>query len=126
MKKDKKNKEVIHLGRPANAVVSKLPDIPISILENPDELRLMICPNCGGVHFRHAGYLKPQTVYVNPDKVDIKVISESTPVELCVACKHAFINVQSKVWDVTKFIDLDAWIKTEKEAHEVTGPGGQC
>lgn len=124
MKDKKKNKEVIHVA--AEAAISKLPSIPMSILEDPDELRLMICPNCGGVHFRHAGYLEPQTIYANPDKNELKVIPDSAPVKLCVKCKHAYINVQSKVWDVTKFIDLEAWIRTEKEAHETTGPGGNC
>lgn len=104
----------------------QLTPIPVKVLEDSDDLRLFACPNCGKVHFRHAGYLEPQTVYANPDKDELKVMTDSKPVKLCVNCKHAYINVESITYDVTKFIDLNAWEKTEKEAHKATGPGGQC
>jgi len=47
-------------------------------------------------------------------------------VMVCVKCKHSYIWVSEQMYDVTEHVDLNAWEKTEKEAHKATGPGGQC
>jgi len=105
--------------------VEELP-IPINEVDQGDGLRLFKCPQCGHVHFRHAGYIEVPTPFVEPDKKEIKAVLSSQPVKLCINCKASYITYNSKVYDVTKLIDLNAWEKTEKEAHKATGPGGQC
>lgn len=118
MKKKEEKKEV------SKAVPVQFPISPAKVLDTPEELYLFTCPNCGGVHFRHAGYLEVQMPLLEPSGP--KVLMDSKPVKLCVKCKHAYISHEFKTWDVTKHIDLEAWEKTEVEAHKATGPGGQC
>lgn len=102
------------------------PEPAVNTLKSVDDLHLFKCPNCGGVHFRHAGYLEVQMPYINTVDPQLKVEMHSEQVKVCVACKHCHIIRDAKIWDVTKYIDLAAWEKTEKEAHKATGPGGQC
>lgn len=86
---------------------------------------LLKCPGCGKVHFRHAGYVEILIPHVSA-KEGNKVADHAEPVKVCVNCKHAIIFHDGKVIDVTDQIDLKAWTKTEEEAYEATGPGGQC
>ncbi len=90
-----------------------------------EDLFVFNCTNCGGIHFRHAGYIESMLPYVNPNE-GAKVASESHPVKVCVSCKSSFIQTNGKFIDVTDKIDLEAWKKTEIEAADATGPGGEC
>jgi len=88
---------------------------------------LMKCPNpsCGKIHFRHAGYVISLFGYKTekePEGISATPISNY----VCVACKTSVIYVEGKIHDITSEIDLDAWKRTEIEAHKATGPGGQC
>jgi len=83
------------------------------------------CAKCGGSHFRHAGYVETMVPFIRSGN-DKRVSVESHAVKLCVKCKSAFIWLNEQMFDVTEQVDLEAWEKTEKEAHKATGPGGQC
>lgn len=127
-KKKAVRKKVEDVGRIVKAVPARpmIPTPPVKTLHHPEELNLFACPNCGKVHFRHAGYLETALPYQDNTSANPKVATDERHVKICVSCKHAYITYDAKIWDVTKFIDLEAWEKTEKEAHKATGPGGQC
>lgn len=84
------------------------------------------CGNCGGIHFRHAGYVQVLLPFIRPGADGKRVEMHSEQVKLCVNCKHAFIWVSGQVYDVSEQIDVAAWERTEREAQRTTGPGGQC
>lgn len=83
------------------------------------------CPSCGGIHFRHAGYIELVVPFVDAAN-GAKVSDDSAPVKLCVKCKHSHIMHRGKIIDVTESIDLSAWETTEEEIHAIVGPGGNC
>jgi predicted nucleic-acid-binding Zn-ribbon protein len=91
----------------------------------PEDLFMFRCSSCGNVHFRHAGYIETMLPYIQVDK-EKKVQHDSYCVYVCTVCKKCYIYVNSQVYDVTHLIDLNAWEKTEKEMHKMTGPGGNC
>lgn len=97
----------------------------IKPLENTDSMFLLKCPKCGGVHFRHAGYVHTMIPYVDPKQGPL-VAAEPKPVQVCVNCKTSVFYAENRFHDISSHIDLQAWDKTEKEAHKATGPGGQC
>lgn len=102
-----------------------------------DPQKMWRCPNtfkganetdpevvCNNVHFRHAGYLSTPLPFV--DDEGPRVAMEHPHVYVCTKCKKCYTWRTGQVYDVTEFIDLKAWEKTEKEMHAATGPGGQC
>lgn len=80
---------------------------------------------CKGIHFRHAGYVELMLPFIKPGGTK-EMALDSRQVMLCVKCKNAYVWVGEQMYDVTDRIDLKAWEKTEKEAFQATGPGGQC
>jgi hypothetical protein len=80
---------------------------------------------CGRKHFRHAGYMQFLMPYLKPGG-EKRVSCEEYRVMVCVACKRSFVWANEQMHDVTDQIDLEAWERTEREAHKATGPGGQC
>ena len=90
-----------------------------------DELYLFRCPECGGVHFRHAGYVELLMPFIRADGTK-SVGDDSYAVQVCTQCRQCFIWLNEQMYDVTELIDLEAWIKLEQEMHEATGPGGEC
>ena len=82
-------------------------------------------PECGGIHYRHAGYVQVLLPYIEPPK-EKKMIRENHNVMVCVKCKHSYIWVSSQMYDVTNRIDLNAWEKLESQMYKATGPGGDC
>ncbi len=80
---------------------------------------------CGGVHFRHAGYVEIMVPFMRPGN-EKRIGMSSEQVKICVKCKSAFVWVNEQVYDVTDKIDLEAWEKTEIELQKATGPGGEC
>ena len=97
---------------------------PMKLID-ADQLYLFKCPGCDGVHFRHAGYLEALMPFVRSDG-DKKVEKDSYPVQVCTQCRQCYIWLNEQMYDVTELIDLEAWIKLEREMHEATGPGGEC
>lgn len=88
---------------------------------DPHELQLLKCPTCGGVHFRHAGYMIALLPFV--EKQEAKAGGSQVPVYVCVKDRTSFIHWDSKIQIVSDFIDLEAWEKFEKEASKAVGPG---
>lgn len=119
---EEQSKEVAKAGKdfpsdsPQEKFTRQLEDADIFVIK---------CPKCSGVHFRHAGYIEASIPFVSPKSGESLAV-DSLPVKICVSCKSAHVIHQDKIIDVTKHIDLNAWEKTEKEAHKATGPGGQC
>lgn len=99
----------------------------IEALNDTNRLFLFKCPNCGGVHFRHAGYVETQIPFIDP-KEGPKVSVESLQVKICLGqkCDKSYIYREGKFWDISEHIDQKAWAKKEEVAHEATGPGGEC
>ena len=95
-------------------------------LDNTDSILLLKCPKCGHTHFRHAGYMITVTPYLEIKTQSVNNVSTNNPVHICIKCKTAILAVEGKIHDVTDHVDFEAWNKTEKIAHETTGPGGQC
>lgn len=93
---------------------------------NPEKVFLFKC-QCGGVHFRHAGYCELMLPYIKPG-AEKSVAFDEQRVMVCVKCKRCFIRVaaENRTYDITDQIDLEAWEKTEREMHKATGPGGNC
>lgn len=87
---------------------------------------LLACPKCGGYHSRHAGYFTTKSAYKNVDERAGSTFTTAVPVHICVKCKTPIASLGGVMYDVSKYVDLKAWEKTEKEAHAATGPGGQC
>ena len=80
---------------------------------------------CGNLHFRHAGYLEGLMPFIRPDKAK-RVDKSSYQVMVCTKCRACYIWLNEQMYDVTALIDLEAWVKAERELHAATGPGGQC
>ena len=84
------------------------------------------CPECNGIHFRHAGYIETATPFIEAGGQS-RIINESHQVKVCVKCRHAYAAIGSEhMYDVTDSIDVEAWEKAEKELQKATGPGGEC
>lgn len=96
------------------------------------DLMLLLCSKtpkdkekCGGIHFRHAGYVQTMLPFMRPNQ-DKKVELTSYQVMVCVKCKTCYVWAYDQLYDVTDRVDLNAWEATERELHKATGPGGQC
>ncbi len=89
-----------------------------------DSIFMFKCP-CGGSHFRHAGYIQVLLPFLKPGG-EKRVHCDDHRVMVCVRCKKSFVWVNEQMHDVSARVDLEAWERTEKEAHKATGPGGQC
>lgn len=87
---------------------------------------LLACPKCGGYHSRHAGYFTTKSAYKNVEERGGSTFTTTVPVHICIKCKTPIASLGGVMYDVSKYVDLNAWEKTEKEAHAATGPGGQC
>lgn len=94
-------------------------------LEDGSELFLFKCPGCGGLHFRHAGYVECLMPFVRADKT-AEVSKDSHAVMVCVKCRKSYIWYNEQMYEVTDIIDIEAWAKAERELQEATGPGGEC
>lgn len=91
-----------------------------------DDTKLFIWKcSCGHQHLRHAGYMRVMMPYLESGG-EKRMTCENFQVMVCVSCKKASIFVNSQMYDVTDRFDLKAWEKTEREAHQATGPGGDC
>lgn len=97
---------------------------PKQVLDG-SELFLFQCPDCGGFHFRHAGYVEVLMPFVRADKT-AEVSKDSFEVNVCVKCRRSFIWYNEQMYEITNIIDIKAWAKAEKELNEATGPGGEC
>lgn len=94
-------------------------------VSDPEQMFLFKCPECGNVHFRHAGYVETLMPFIRADRQ--KTVScESFGVRVCTKCRHCYVWYNEQMRDVTDLIDLNAWEKTEKEMQKATGPGGEC
>lgn len=94
-------------------------------LEKVDDIMLFSCPGCGNIHFRHAGYVETQLPYMRSDR-EARIGTESMPVRVCTKCRRSFFWMNTKCYEVTKLIDLQAWQRAEEELHQATGGGGKC
>jgi hypothetical protein len=83
---------------------------------------------CGNRHFRHAGYMHTAFPWVktSADEPEGKVSNDQKTVMVCTDCKTPFVWNDGKFWDMTGFIDVKIWEKTEVELNKATGPGGEC
>ncbi len=89
-----------------------------------DDLFLFTCA-CGGIHYRHAGYVKALIPFIEQGGQK-KIVTDNHQVLVCVACKNCYVWAGSQMYDVTDRIDLKAWEKAEVELQAATGPGGEC
>jgi hypothetical protein len=110
----------IHPAGPgfAERVAPKVPSEEAGVFFNK-------CEGCGGIHFRHAGYIQSLVPFMRAGG-EKKLSLENLNVMVCVGCRHCYVWLNEQMYDVTDRIDLDAWQKLEKDAHRATGPGGQC
>lgn len=80
---------------------------------------------CGGIHYRHAGYVQVLLPYIEPPQAK-KMVRENNNVMVCVKCRRSYVWCSSQMYDVTDQIDLKAWEKMEIDIHDAIGPGGNC
>ena len=93
-----------------------------------DECNSLIlkCPECKGIHFRHAGYIETVLPHIEAGGA-VRIINQSHQVKVCVKCRHSYVSIgEEHMYDITNDIDLKAWEKAEKELNNSTGPGGEC
>lgn len=104
------------------------PDYPGNIELGPHRTAQRPAPPkniCGGVHFRHAGYVHNMLPFMRSNQ-EKKVELVNYQVMVCVKCRSSYIWAYDQLYDISEKIDLEAWEKVEKELHKATGPGGQC
>lgn len=94
-------------------------------IKDSSDLFLFRCPECKGVHFRHAGYLETMMPFIRADKQK-RVDTYDNKVMVCVKCRKCYIWCNEQAYDVSTLIDLEAWEKAERELNRATGPGGEC
>ena len=112
------NEELVH---PANAgFVERVTAKPLD-----ETIFFFKCEECGGAHFRHAGYLEVMMPFLRPGS-EKRMSVEGYPVKICVACKSSYVWINEQMYDVSDQVDVEAWEKTERELQAMTGPGGQC
>jgi hypothetical protein len=92
---------------------------------DPKDLFMFQCPECNGVHFRHAGYVEMMMPFIRADKSK-NVATSSEGVKVCVKCFKCYVWFNEQMYEVTDLIDVKAWIKAEEKLNKMTGPGGQC
>lgn len=80
---------------------------------------------CGGIHFRHAGYVQIAIPFIRGGG-EKKVELADYRVMVCVKCRKAYAWIGEQMYDLTDRVDLDAWAKSEVELQRATGPGGEC
>ena len=120
--RDEDGKEVATVS---NVLAKAVDDYIIPMEQMPESILMITCPKCGGIHFRHAGYVETVLPYIEQGG-EPRVVNESHPVKICVKCKTSVVAIGKNMYDITEKIDLEAWQKTEIEAHKATGHGGQC
>jgi hypothetical protein len=120
MKDKNTEKDLIHPEKEgfAERVTPKKPEESIFFFKCEKE-------NCGGIHFRHAGYVEIMLPFMRPGN-EKRIGFDSLQVKVCVKCKAAYVWINEQMYDVTDQIDLKAWEKTETEMQKATGPGGEC
>jgi len=98
-----------------------------TIIRPKEEMKSLLirCKGCGGIHFRHAGYIESLIPYADDDGRTRKDV-RSTQVKVCVKCKRCYVYLGDDIYDITDDIDIKAWESTEKELQKATGPGGNC
>lgn len=80
---------------------------------------------CGGVHYRHAGYIQTMIPFMRSGG-ERRIGIEDKRLWVCVKCRACYVWINEQMYDVTDKVDLEAWEKMEKKLHKATGPGGQC
>ena len=93
--------------------------------EKPGDDVFFFACECGHKHFRHAGYIANMLPFMRAGG-EKRINLANLEVQVCVKCKKSYVWLNEQMYDVTDEIDLEAWEKTEREAHRATGPGGQC
>lgn len=83
------------------------------------------CKRCGGLHFRHAGYVHSLVPFMLSGG-DKRIDADPKQVMICVKCRAAFVWLNSQAYDMTDQIELEAWHWLEEDALRATGPGGEC
>ncbi len=86
---------------------------------------LFMCEECGGYHFRHAGYIKTMIPFMRSGG-EKRVNVESVQVMVCVKCKSSYAWINEQMYNLSDKIDIEAWSKAEAELNKATGPGGEC
>lgn len=109
----------------SNVLAKAVDDYVRPSSEIPDTVLMVKCPKCGGMHFRHAGYVETVCPFIEQGG-ESRVINDSHAVKVCVKCKTTLVAIGKHMYDISDKIDLEAWNKAEKELHAATGPGGQC
>ena len=120
--RDEDGKEVATVS---GVLAKAVDDYVISIEQMPDTVLMIKCPKCGGIQFRHCGYVETACPFVESGG-EARVVSESHPIKTCVSCKTSLVAIGKNMYNVTSKIDLESWEKFEKTAYKNTGPGGMC
>ena len=94
--------------------------------KKPDEgLFFFKCAGCGGIHYRHAGYVEVFIPFLKAGGAK-EMVKDQRHVMVCVGCRRSYVWAGEQMYEVTDRIDLNAWEKSEVELHKATGPGGDC
>lgn len=74
-------------------------------VNDPKELSLFQCPECGNMHFRHDGYVEflvqqiDYLPFVSEGKKRIR--NDSHPVCVCARCGTCYVWINEQMWDIT-------------------------
>ena len=93
--------------------------------KKPDDGLFFFKCECGGIHYRHAGYVEVFIPFLKAGGSK-ELVKDQRHVMVCVKCRRSYIWAGEQMYEVTDQIDLAAWEKTEVEMQKATGPGGDC
>lgn len=96
-----------------------------------NELALVKCPKCKGVHFRHAGNVLTYRMYVRHDQKKVdgdreEIETQGNYVYVCIDCGNPWVMLSGELFDGTEFIDVKRFDKVSKALQEETHTDPHC
>ena len=92
-----------------------------------NELNLVRCPSCGGVHMRQAGNVLTYRKYDYQSKRHMgEVDTTSHLVFICIGCGKPWVSVNDDLFDASEEIDVEKFDKVNKALEQDTGTNPHC
>ena len=100
---------------------------PCFVGKDINELNMVRCPDCGNIHFRHAGNVLTHREFDYPSKRhEGEVDTNSHMVYVCIGCGKPWAKVLDDLFDASKEIDVKKYDKVNKALQDETKTDANC
>jgi len=92
---------------------------------------LVMCGNCKGIHFRHAGNVLTYRTYGRHDKKVVDNRSEEIEIEshlvyICIDCGNPWVNISGQLVDGVELIDVEKFDAMNQALKDDTKTDPHC